>query len=872
MAKPENEEKPVVTPAVNTLRKSNPLFRFVRVAAKDFSDDSTVQFAASSEYPVQRRADEADEKLGIAKKGEKFLEVLSHKKEHVNLDRLNNHAALLDEHKDNRHLGSIEKAALSDDHILRVVAKFDGASKLSKTRNKQVRGGSRPHVSLGYAWTEYLGKESLADGRIVHRFAFEPQELSSVAVPADPTVGKGRAADECHCLRCGGLFERSLLNDDFTCDDCEAAETPDDDAEETGDGEEVRNAKGRVFRAKTKEGKEVRISHNELRNKLNGALDSDKRFKSKRENGDVVSDYYTHDIHLVSDSASEYQAIVSSPGWSRDGKMYAVDFQYDGSNVTLGEHTEVEPKTTFEAVDRSLPFDAKQFRSVDLNKNTTEQTTHKNSFMAETNIAPTEAEITAKLEPVLRTKIEGELKTRSGEAAGKITKRNAEIKARADAFVKEHGSNFVGKPGEVTTVGERIRSFEQEAITAGADMNDSEVRMEFTRKADEIIRASRPAKNPTEAANLDKSLASRCSLGNIIRSAMKAAEKTSGQTRCFMPVDGAEFEADRELRKVADEFPGGAASLADGVQLPWNMPSGVNRNTPVKRLGRDALAGDFASAGALIAPSYEFPTIELLRNLPALSRAGMTILSGLLGSPIVLPRHTAPTVGQSIAEGGALVQYDQTLDQIKLSAHRVGSSQKYSRLALLQSTPDFEAMVMADHMAVIALKIDYLGLNGQGAGDEPLGVLNQMVQSVTFAGSAANAFANAVKMETLVRAANVPDEISYITTSASRGQLKTVAKLLTGATTVVAAPVWGDNDEVNGRPAWDSQQVPGNVMLAGAFRHMVMAQWGGLAVVLDTISQANQDKYWLNVNTYIDFALRHIQAFCRSTDSVASLS
>jgi hypothetical protein len=51
-----------------------------------------------------------------------------------------------------------------------------------------------------------------------------------------------------------------------------------------------------------------------------------------------------------------------------------------------------------------------------------------------------------------------------------------------------------------------------------------------------------------------------------------------------------------------------------------------------------------------------------------------------------------------------------------------------------------------------------------------------------------------------------------------------------------------------------------------------MAQWGGLAIVLDTISQANQDKYWLNINTYIDFALRHNQAFCRSADSIASLN
>jgi hypothetical protein len=45
-----------------------------------------------------------------------------------------------------------------------------------------------------------------------------------------------------------------------------------------------------------------------------------------------------------------------------------------------------------------------------------------------------------------------------------------------------------------------------------------------------------------------------------------------------------------------------------------------------------------------------------------------------------------------------------------------------------------------------------------------------------------------------------------------------------------------------------------------------------LAIVLDTISQANQDKYWLNFNTYIDFALRHNQAFCRTSDSLAVLA
>jgi HK97 family phage major capsid protein len=875
--------------AVDMARNDEELtFRYFRASKEDFSDDNTFQVRMSSEYPAEQRATAEHERLGIAKKGEKYVEVLSHEEGDVDLSRFtgDNRAALLDEHNDKRHLGFIKTAALSKDKSTRGVVTFDNVAKLSVTRCAQVRSGSRPNFSIGYSQTRYLGKTTLADGRTAHRFAWRGLELSNVAVPADPTAQKGRSKNsECHCIGCGDIYGRSELDENFMCTDCVDAETP----AEGGDERKVLHD-AREFRAK-KDGKEIRISHNDLRDKANMALNNDKRFKAKRENGDTVSDFYTHDIHLVSDSADEYQAIVSSPAWSRDRKTYAVDFQYDGSNLTLGEHTEVVPKTTFEAVDRGLPFDAKTFRAVDspnfadADKTARSAQTESNkNFMAK-NLAElkTEApELVSEIETATRTATEKTTRaavrteiTNEIKGEGKRAALVKEIRSLANEFIKDKGPNFYGKPGEVTTVGERIRSFEQESLmTALTDegRSDSEIRSDFKNRVNDVIHESRAPKNPTEAAKLDQSLASRCSLGRVLREGIRAADKLSGRSNCFMIQDGAEAEADKEIRKNADEFPGGADSLPAGIQLPWNMPSGVRGNTAIPRMGRDALAADFGTAGALIAPDYQFPTIELLRNLPALARAGMTVLSGLLGSPIVLPRQTSPTVAQSLAEGGALVQYDQTLDQIKLSAHRVGTSQKYSRLALLQSTPDFEAMVMADHMAALALQIDYLGLNGQGAGDQPLGVLNQLIQSIVFAGSASNAYANAVSMETLIRAANVPDDISYITTSTGRGQLKSVAKVLKGATTVVVDPIWTDGGLVNGRPAWDSQQVPNNVILAGAFRHLVMAQWGGLAVVLDTISQANQDKYWLNINTYVDFALRHNQAFCRSADSIALLS
>ena len=479
--------------------------------------------------------------------------------------------------------------------------------------------------------------------------------------------------------------------------------------------------------------------------------------------------------------------------------------------------------------------------------------------------------LTAELEPVIRNRIVDEQK----KVGDKIGVRNGEIKALADAFVKDHGQRWAGKPGEVFVIGERIRVLQAEACAAPADHSDSEVRADFKAKVNQLISESRPPKNQEDVANLPEEVAGRCSLRNIYNA---AARKRGLETTCFIPEEGAEFEAHKEIHGRAKEFPDGVASLGKGLILPMSMPFPGRRNRRGRnRMTRDALATDFASAGALVEPEFIFPIIELLRNIPALSRAGMTILSGVIGN-LVLPRQDAPTTAQSVAEGAALAQYDQVLGQIKMSPHRVGTSQNYSRLALLQTTPDFEAMVLYDHMAQIGLYIDEMGVNGQGAGDQPLGILNQIgINSVSFLGSAANAYKNVVAMETAIRKANIYEEVSFITTSVGRGTLRVTPATLTGSTVVSGATnaLWtenGEEEELIGRPAVDSQQVPNDYLIALVGRHLVMAQWGGLAVVLDTITRANQDEYRLSINTYIDFALRHAQAVSRSADSIAALT
>jgi HK97 family phage major capsid protein len=532
--------------------------------------------------------------------------------------------------------------------------------------------------------------------------------------------------------------------------------------------------------------------------------------------------------------------------------------------------------------------DPEKSNAVDLPKFVTELTPEQKENMrillapdSAAGLAPeVESRIRTEEATKTRTAMEAEIKTRSGTEQEKVKARRTEIRSLCDEFVKDHGENWAGPEGHVYVVGERLRSLQTDFVEKAADLsvNDSELRGDFKEKARALFKDERAPREQKQAANLDASLASRCSLGNLLRSAARSGE----QTPSWLPKDGAEKEAHDELNRTRGQFPEIRGWNPTGIMLPANMPCGFDsnrlRSLPRQNhiLKRDSLANDYTSAGALIAPDFRFPAIEFLYNLSSIMRAGPTMLGGLLGD-VVLPRQEAPTTAQSVAEGAALAEYDQIFGQIRMTPHRVGSDQRYSRLSLLQISPDFEAMIMRDHMEVVALWIDQMVLNGSGANNQPLGLLNQVgIGKVIFGGTASTAYIKARQMKTAIRKANIIDPITFLTTSVGAGMLATTAKILAGvATNASFLPIWDDSEATDGTMLGsrgiESQQIPNDILVALAARHIVVAQWGGLAITLNTLTYAKNDEYELTVNTYIDDALRHAQAVVAS-DSVASLS
>lgn len=154
------------------------------------TDSRTVELSFSSETPYGRWFGD---------------EILCHDEECINLERFNNGlGTVLFNHDRDAVVGHIEKVWLEDNRG-KALVRFD-TDEQSETIFQKVQSGTLQGVSVGYAINRY---EVLEDEDIKStngRFNgpayvvtdWEPLEISIVSVPADPTVGVGRSAEEIH--------------------------------------------------------------------------------------------------------------------------------------------------------------------------------------------------------------------------------------------------------------------------------------------------------------------------------------------------------------------------------------------------------------------------------------------------------------------------------------------------------------------------------------------------------------------------------------------------------------------------------------------------------------------------------------------------
>ena len=153
------------------------------------TDSRTVELSFSSETPYGRWFGD---------------EILCHDEECINLDRFNDGlGTVLFNHDRDAVVGHIEKVWIEDNRG-KALVRFDDDEK-SDAIFKKVQSGTLQGVSVGYSIKRYEvldEKDSVSsNGRFKGPDTYvvtdwEPLEISIVSVPADPTVGVGRSADD----------------------------------------------------------------------------------------------------------------------------------------------------------------------------------------------------------------------------------------------------------------------------------------------------------------------------------------------------------------------------------------------------------------------------------------------------------------------------------------------------------------------------------------------------------------------------------------------------------------------------------------------------------------------------------------------------
>lgn len=161
--------------------QGKPLHRSMAVDLSTLNQEArTVEIAASSEYPVPRW-------FG--------MEILDHSEGAVDLARLNAGAPLLDMHDRWSQIGVVEEAWLDTDRKLRCRVRYS-RSQAAEEVWQDVIDSIRVNVSIGYNPLEMTLERTEGDTKFYRVTRWEPYEVSSVSIPADPTVGVGRSLPE----------------------------------------------------------------------------------------------------------------------------------------------------------------------------------------------------------------------------------------------------------------------------------------------------------------------------------------------------------------------------------------------------------------------------------------------------------------------------------------------------------------------------------------------------------------------------------------------------------------------------------------------------------------------------------------------------
>lgn len=330
-------------------------------------------------------------------------------------------------------------------------------------------------------------------------------------------------------------------------------------------------------------------------------------------------------------------------------------------------------------------------------------------------------------------------------------------------------------------------------------------------------------------------------------------------------LDGVEKEFHEEAENEARGF-GGSIS---GVGIPSSM------FRPEKR---DLTVGTGTQIGYTVATNVG-EMVPYLQPRLQTAALGATVLSGLT-SNVDLPVNDAIAAATWEGETDANAETNPTVSRIQLTPKRLGAFIDYSKQLLVQSSIGVDSFVQSQLNSAIQIALDAAAINGSGSGGQPTGILNTSgIGSVAMGtNGAVPTYAKLVDTITEVAVDNADfGNLAWLTTPGIRGVLQKTA-LDSGSGLFVWERL--QQNSLLGYRAEVSTNVPSTLtkgsssdchaIIFGNWQQLLIAQWGGLDLLVDPYTQGTQSLIRVIANSWWDIALRQAASFAAIKDATLS--
>jgi len=300
-----------------------------------------------------------------------------------------------------------------------------------------------------------------------------------------------------------------------------------------------------------------------------------------------------------------------------------------------------------------------------------------------------------------------------------------------------------------------------------------------------------------------------------------------------------------------------ARNLGLRTEGNFSMPSSM-----MNLDNRAQTAGTAATAGTLI-PTNLGAVEAALNPVLVTQKAGAKMLNGLTGN-LTIPIGNALATATWEGETDEAANTDPTIKKVDLTPQRLAAITTVSKQLLMQSSASVEQWIREMLSNSIGVAVDTAVISGNGANITGITAYSG-VNDVTFAGAATKALlwqmVSAVENDyalvdnmTWVINPDIAAVLRALSVDAGSGKFVLEGNQLLGYNCIVStlAPTNIDTDK--------------NLILFGDWSKCVIANWGGVDIMVDPYTKAEFGNIRIIANTYWDSELIHASSFCKADD------